>query len=70
MSLVYSPRPTPIPQPLNFPVLAPVRGHLLDICETLRNEGFYDDDIYDYLNNITLSVLHKKYENILNQLKK
>ena len=43
---------------------------LKNIVKDLRNEGFYDDDIYDYLNNITLSVLHKKYENILNQLKK
>ena len=26
---------------------------LKNIVKDLRNEGFYDDDIYDYLNNIT-----------------
>ncbi len=40
------------------------------IIKDLRDEGFYDDDIYEYINNVTLSILHKKYEGILNQLKK
>ena len=43
---------------------------LKNIVKDLRNEGLYDDDIYDYLSNIALSIIHKKYEDILNQLKK
>jgi hypothetical protein len=43
---------------------------LKNIVMNLRSEGFYDDDIYEYLNNVSLKLLHQKYEDIINQLKK
>ena len=43
---------------------------LKNIMMDLRSEGFYDDDIYEYLNNISLKLLHQKYEDIIKQLKK
>lgn len=43
---------------------------LKNIVMNLRNEGFYDDDIYEYLNNVSLNLLHQKYDDIINQLRK
>ena len=40
------------------------------IIVDFRNEGFMDEDIYDFIRDITLTKLHKKYDNIMNQLKK
>lgn len=40
------------------------------IISDFRNEGFYDDDIYDYLNDLILTELHNKYSDTLNQLRK
>ena len=40
------------------------------IIGDFRNEGFYDDDIYDYLNDLILTELHNKYSDTLNQLRK
>jgi hypothetical protein len=40
------------------------------IIGDFRNEGFYDGDIYDYLNDLILTELHNKYSDTLNQLRK
>ena len=40
------------------------------IIDDFRNEGFYDDAIYDYLNDLILTELHNKYSDTLNQLRK
>lgn len=34
------------------------------IIVDFRNEGFYDEDIYDYIRDITLTQLHKKFDDI------
>ena len=34
------------------------------IIVDFRNEGFMDDDIYDYIRDITLTQLHKKFDDI------
>ena len=38
------------------------------ICD-FRDEGFYDGDIYEYLNGLILNELHDKYSDTLNQLR-
>ena len=40
------------------------------IIGDFRDEGFYDGDIYDYLNGLILNELHNKYSDTLNQLRK
>ena len=45
-------------------------SNINSIISDFRNEGFYDDDIYDYLNDLILTELHNKYNDILNQLRK
>lgn len=40
------------------------------IIGDFRNEGFYDGNIYDYLNDLILTELHNKYSDTLNQLRK
>lgn len=39
------------------------------IIDDFRNEGFFDEDIYQYINQTVLTVLHNKYGDILNKLK-
>ena len=39
------------------------------IIVDFRNEGFYDEDIYDYIRDITLTQLHKKFEDVKRQLR-
>ena len=39
------------------------------IIVDFRNEGFEDDDIYDYIRDITLTQLHKKFDDVKRQLK-
>ena len=34
------------------------------IIVDFRKEGFYDEDIYDYIRDITLTQLHKKFDDI------
>lgn len=34
------------------------------IIVDFRNEGFMDEDIYDYIRDITLTQLHKKFDDI------
>jgi len=45
-------------------------SNIHSLVSDFRNEGFYDDDIYDYLNDLILTELHNKYSDILNQLRK
>ena len=45
-------------------------SNINSIISDFRNEGFYDDDIYDYLNDLILTELHNKYSDTLNQLRK
>ena len=40
------------------------------IIGDFRDEGFYDGDIYEYLNGLILNELHNKYSDTLNQLGK
>ena len=40
------------------------------IIGDFRDEGFYDGDIYEYLNGLILNELHNKYSDTLNQLRK
>ena len=39
------------------------------IIGDFRDEGFYDGDIYEYLNGLILNELHNKYNDTLNQLR-
>ena len=39
------------------------------IIVDFRNEGFEDDDIYDNIRDITLTQLHKKFDDVKRQLK-
>ena len=40
-----------------------------DIVNDLREEECFDEDIYGYINQIVLTILHSKYDGILKQLK-
>lgn len=42
---------------------------LEDIINKLRDEECFDEDIYDYINQIVLTILHNKYGDILKKLK-
>lgn len=42
---------------------------LEDIINELRDEEYFDEDIYDYINQIVLTILHNKYGDILKKLK-
>lgn len=42
---------------------------LEDIINELRDEECFDEDIYDYINQIVLTILHNKYGDILKKLK-
>ena len=39
------------------------------IITDFRNEGIEDDDIYDYIRDITLTQLHKKFDDIRKLIK-
>ena len=39
------------------------------IIVDFRKEGFYDEDIYDYIRDITLTQLHKKFDDIRKLIK-
>lgn len=40
-----------------------------DVINDLRKEECFDEDIYEYINKMVLTILHTKYEDILKQLK-
>jgi hypothetical protein len=40
-----------------------------DVINDLRKEECFDEDIYEYINKMVLTILHTKYEDILKHLK-
>jgi hypothetical protein len=42
---------------------------LEDVINDLRKEECFDEDIYEYINKVVLTILHSKYGDILKQLK-
>ena len=42
---------------------------LEDVINDLREEECFDEDIYEYINKVVLTILHTKYGDILKQLK-
>ena len=42
---------------------------LEDVINDLRKEECFDEDIYEYINKVVLTILHTKYGYILKQLK-
>ena len=42
---------------------------LEDVINDLREEEYFDEDIYEYINKVVLTILHTKYGDILKQLK-
>ena len=42
---------------------------LEDVIYDLQKEECFDEDIYEYINQIVLTILHNKYGDILKQLK-
>ena len=46
-----------------------LQKNLKTIIEDFRKEGFYDEDIYHYINDLVLDILHTKYKHILDKLK-
>ena len=42
---------------------------LEDVIYDLQKEECFDEDIYEYINKIVLTILHNKYGDILKQLK-
>jgi hypothetical protein len=42
---------------------------LEDVINDLRKEECFDEDIYEYINKVVLTILHTKYGDILKQLK-
>ena len=40
-----------------------------DLINDLRKEECFDEDIYEYINKIVLTILHSKYKDILDKLK-
>ena len=45
-------------------------SNINSIIGDFRDGGFYDGDIYEYLNGLILNELHNKYSDTLNQLRK
>ena len=39
------------------------------IIVDFRKEGFFDEDIYDYIRDITLTQLHKKFDDVRKLIK-
>ena len=50
-----------------------VKDRMVDSVENLindlRKEECFDEDIYEYINKIVLTILHSKYKDILDKLK-
>ena len=50
-----------------------VKDRVVDSVENLindlRKEECFDEDIYEYINKIVLTILHSKYKDILDKLK-
>ena len=50
-----------------------VKDRVVDSVENLindlRKEECFDEDIYEYINQIVLTILHSKYKDILDKLK-
>ena len=42
---------------------------LEDVINDLREEECFDEDIYEYINKVVLTILHTKYGDTLKQLK-
>jgi hypothetical protein len=42
---------------------------LEDVINDLRKEECFDEDIYEYINKVVLTILHTKYGDTLKQLK-
>ena len=42
---------------------------LEDVIYSLQKEECFDEDIYEYITQIVLTILHSKYEYIMKQLK-
>lgn len=48
-----------------------MKEKMLKVIKEFRNEGFEDEDIYDYIKDIVLMMMHgKTYKNIEDMLKK
>ena len=39
-----------------------VKINLQKIIQDFRMEGFYDEDIYDFIRDLVLTEMHKKYK--------
>ena len=42
---------------------------LEDVINDLRKEECFDEDIYEYINKVVLTILHTKHGDILKQLR-
>ena len=46
-------------------------SNIMHMVNELRDEGFFDEQIYDYLNDIIIQLMHgKKYKSINDLLRK
>lgn len=46
-------------------------SNIMHMVNELRDEGFFDEQIYDYLNDIIIQLMHgKKYKSINDMLRK
>jgi len=46
-------------------------SNIMHMVNELRDEGFFDEQIYDYLNDIIIQLMHgKKYNDINDMLRK
>ena len=46
-------------------------SNIMHMVNELRDEGFFDEQIYDYLNDIIIQLMHgKKYRDINDMLRK
>mgnify|MGYP001098323715 CR=1 FL=1 len=46
-------------------------SNIMHMVNELRDEGFFDEQIYDYLNDIIIQLMHgKKYSDINDMLRK
>ena len=46
-------------------------SNIMHMVNDLRDEGFFDEQIYDYLNDIIIQLMHgKKYKSINDMLRK
>ena len=54
---------------INLIVKVNLINSLEDDINELREEECFDEDIYEYINKVVLTMLHTKYGNILKKLK-